>query len=181
MRTQEIHDFTTMLDREGILLCYRGYLSEKVLAGLAEALKTHMATESTKLDRAKRVFSVFVEQAQNVMRYSSDRVSLQGRDELRYGLVSFGIDHDKFFILAGNRIDAAQMPELKKRLEELQTLDKEQLQKLYREVLRQPADEDSASAGLGLIEIARRSSEPFEFDFEKVDDTHLFFCIKAFV
>jgi hypothetical protein len=66
-------------------------------------------------------------------------------------------------------------------LEHLRSLDRDELKAYYKEKLREPPEEESKGATIGLIEIARRASEPIEFDFLDIDESQAFFCLKAHI
>ena len=51
----------------------------------------------------------------------------------------------------------------------------------YKEKLKEPPEAESKGASIGLLEIARRSSSPIEFDFMILDEQKTFFCIKAYI
>lgn len=180
MNPRDIHDLTRMLAQEHISLCYSGYLSQEVLAGLADALRSKMAADLRDENLRKRVFSVFVEQVQNIMRYSADRLQNEDGADHRFGVVTFGVQ-EKFFVLTGNRMLTTDAEQLRAKLEEIRNLGKDDLRAYYREQLNAPQQEGEKAAGLGLIEIARRVSQPFEFDFIPLDEETSFFCLKAYI
>ena len=82
----------------------------------------------------RNVFAIFVEQMQNIVRYSAE---LEGEDEedekteIRYGVLSIGIDKDKLFVACGNKIHRKDVAKLNQRLAELRTADKQELKDLY--------------------------------------------------
>lgn len=180
MSPGEIHRLSEMLAGQHISLCYSGYLSEQVLVALTKALRSKVAADNPDENLAKRVFSVFVEQVQNVIRYSADRLNDESGADQSFGVVTFGA-HEKFFVLTGNRMLTADAERLRAQLEEIRGLNKQDLLAYYREQLNAPAQEGDRGAGLGLIEIARRVSQPFEFDFIRLDDQMSFFCLKAYI
>jgi hypothetical protein len=180
MDPRDVHSLTQMLAQQHIELCYSGYLSEEVLTGLADALRSKMAADNQDENLRKRVFSVFIEQVQNVMRYSADRLQDAAGTDHRFGIVTFGV-HDKFFVLSGNRMLTTDAERLRSKLEEIRNLNKDDLRAYYREQLSALQEEGDKGAGLGLIEIARRVSQPFEFDFIPLDDETSFFCLKAYI
>ena len=101
--------------------------------------------------------------------------------DLRYGILTIGRLEDSFFVSCGNLIENQDVERLRAALSEVQSLDKEGLKALYKETLRGVTPEGSKGAGVGFIDIARRASNGFDFDFQSVDDKHSFFCLKAFV
>jgi len=172
------------LAAQGIIFAFTGYVSERILYSLGEALKQKMALDDTDNNVIKRVFSVFVEQVQNIIRYSADRVGGSPGEpgtELSSGMVLVGMEGERFFVVCGNVINRDDVPRLQSHLEHLAGMDHEALKAYYKQQLRAPSEEDSKGANLGLIEIARRASEPVEFDFTEVGDEQSFFCLKAYI
>jgi hypothetical protein len=183
MLAKEFFSIHQSMTAQGIVLSFTGYLSEGVLFALGETLKQKLALDATDPNTNKRVFSVFVEQVQNVIRYSTDRAEgdVPARVELSSGTVTVGRTDEKFFVTCGNMVRADDVGRLRERLELLNQMDKEALKQYYREKLKEPPEEQSKGASIGLIEIARRASEPIEFDFFPVSADTAFFCMKVYV
>lgn len=171
------------MEAHGIVFAYYGYLSERLLMALGEAIRQKMEAEEADRNVAKRVFSVFVEQVQNIIRYSVERLEAGAppSPELGAGLVLVGHEAEHFFVACGNMIGVDQMPRLKARLDELAGMDKQAIKAYYREKLRDAPDDDSKGATLGLIEIARRASAPVVYDFRPGPRDEVFFCLKAYI
>lgn len=183
MLAKEYYGFKKSLDEKGIIVSFSGFVSEGILFSLGEALKQKMTLDETDMNTAKKVFSVFVEQVQNVIRYSSERLDgdSERKVELGSGTITVGRDENKFFIVCSNTVDAVDVVVLGERLKFLQVLDKDELKAYYKEKLREEPEAQSKGATIGLIEIARRASEPIEFDFEPIDEKRSFFCLKAYI
>ncbi|HTH98215.1 MAG TPA: SiaB family protein kinase [Stellaceae bacterium] len=176
-------DFRTRLDQEGAVLTYCGFVSESVLTALGETLKRKMAESDTDANTMKRVFSVFIEQVQNIIRYSGERLQKQATPPgMGGGLIMVGTEGDQYFVVCANFIAEDRVERLRGRLEHLLTLDKDAIRVYYREKLREPPEDDSLGATVGLIEIARRSSRPLQYDFHPTPDgKSSFFCLKAYI
>ncbi|MGQ9370660.1 SiaB family protein kinase [Azospirillum sp. ST 5-10] len=180
MLAQEYAAFKRELDSKGIIFSFSGYLSEGILFSLGEALREKMTLEDADGPTVRRVFSVFVEQMQNIIRYSAEKiVGGGGGVELSAGMATIGMEKKTFFIVCGNTLRNADVPALRKRLDFLRDLDKDAIKAHYREQLREAPDEGSRGATIGLIEIVRRASEPIEYDFTELDDEKSFFCLKV--
>lgn len=173
--------FKRMLDERGIIFSFSGYLSEGILYSLGDTLRQKMTLDDTDITTIKKVFSVFIEQAQNIIRYSAEKVlgNVGKSIELSSGMVTIGTEQGRFFIVCANTILEEDVPRLKQRLELLQKMDKDEIKAYYKEQLREAPDENSRGATIGLIEIARRASEPIQFDFERIDAEKFFFCLKV--
>lgn len=181
MLAKQYKAFKRDLDEKGIIFSFSGYMSEEILYSLGNALRQKMTLEDADVTTVKKVFSVFVEQAQNIIRYSAEKISTdKGKPaELSSGVVTIGTENDRFFIVCANVVLAADEPRLRERLERLRAMDREAIKAYYKEQLREAPEEQSKGATIGLIEIARRASEPIEFDFDPIDEQKYFFCMKV--
>ncbi|KQT11848.1 hypothetical protein ASG40_07485 [Methylobacterium sp. Leaf399] len=187
MLAQDFLTFHEASRRGGVILSFGGDLSENVLFSLGEVLKLRMSQGETDASVAKRVFSIFVEQAQNIIRYSADKLPRpQDKAPGPTGLVSggmivVGVEEGRFFVVCGNEVPQADVPTLRSRLAHIVGLSSEELKRFYREKLRQAPDEGSLGGSIGLIEIARRSSAPVEYDFHDIAGDRCLFCLKAYI
>ena len=184
MLAQDFMSFHDASKRNGVILSFGGDISENVLFSLGEVLKLRMIQGETDATVAKRVFSVFVEQAQNIIRYSADKLPRAGEAEggmISAGMIVVGVEAGRFFVVCGNEIPNADAATLRERLSHIAGLSSEELKRFYREKLRQPPDEGSLGGSIGLIEIARRSSAPVEFDFHDLGGERSLFCLKAYI
>jgi len=183
MLAREIYDFRSQLQEQRVLIAYSGYVSDGIVYALGDALKQKLAMDETDRSLTRRVFSVFVEQVQNIIRYSdeSEGAGTPPAPALRSGVVTVGIEDGRFFVLCANIVDSAKVPRLRERLETLAEMDQDALRTYYRQKLRDESEAESQGGTIGLIEIARRASAPIQFDFLEVDARSSFFCLKAFI
>ncbi|MEO0820104.1 MAG: SiaB family protein kinase [Pseudomonadota bacterium] len=180
MLAEELHEFRALLRKNGVMFAYSGYVTEPVLSGVGEALKQKLTIEDADTKTIRSVFAVFVEQMQNIIRYSAEQEAAPERDaELRYGVLTVGHDDGDYVVRAGNMILRSDVERLREKLTAIQSMDKAQLKSAYKEQLKAGPDETSKGAGVGFIEIARRATRPIAFDFIDVDADHAFFALKA--
>ncbi|WP_372005564.1 SiaB family protein kinase [Tistrella mobilis] len=180
MLARDLYDFRTQIQANKLMLIYSGIMSEGILFSLGEALRRKLEQDDTDRNLTRRVFSVFVEQVQNIIRYSDDADG-PADDAARSGIVTVGKEDGRFFVICANVIDAARAPRLRQRLDEIAVLSPEELKALYRQKLKEDPDVDSKGATLGLIEIARRASAPIEYDFFEIDAQTTFYGLKVFI
>jgi hypothetical protein len=185
MPAEELLAFRETTLKHHVILSYSGYVTERILTAIAGTLKQAILGGISDIGTSRKVFSVFVEQVQNIIRYSAERHQIHPRTgsagEVTYGFVAIGERGNVFFVTCGNLLHNTDVAELKGLLDEVVDLDKHQLRKLYKKRLRGTVPEHSKGAGLGIIEIARSSSRPVEYAFRRIDDDHTFFCMKAFI
>ena len=159
------------LRKHKVVMAYNGAVSDSLMLALADLLKSRMiAQEDPK--RSKTVFSVFMEGVQNLIWHGSDHSD-------NSGMILITQDNAEVTIMCGNRIATDQTHELRQRLEQIKGADKETIRQLYREGMSQSVDHAGPGAGLGLLEIARRSNHPISYSFVDVDDKSVDFILVA--
>lgn len=182
MLVQPYYHFQQDLHSKGIIFSFTGYVSEGILYALGEALKQKwhsmkpMPTSHAKcfrflLNKCKTSFATLP----TVSKVRSEKV------ELSSGMIAVGREDNRFFVVCGNIVSQDDVTSLRDRLQQLSQMDKEALKAHYKEKLREPAEEQSRGGSIGLIEIARRASEPIQFDFMDLDNQAAFFCLKAYI
>src|ERR1700730_8850178 len=157
MFAEDLLKFRNDINNRGVLFCYSGYLTEAVPGSSSTAMRFKLENDTADRKLARTLFSVFVEQVQNVVRYSAEVevVDGEGPAELRYGLLAVGKDADGHFVTVGNLMLTADVPRLRTDLSEIQKLDKQALTTRYREILKAPPPEGSKGAGAGFTHISR--------------------------
>lgn len=184
MFANQVYNLRGQLRSSGIVFAYSGYVTESILAGVGDALKHKLVSDEINRTTMRSVFAVFVEQMQNIIRYSAEKldpVTGAEDEELRYGILTIGNENGRHIVQAGNLLAREDMQRMKDRLTQLQAMSKDELKSAYKTQLKSDQDPDSKGAGIGLIEIARRATEPIEFDFLDVDDGKVFFALKAII
>ena len=165
--TLGLHTF--MQDRK-TLFCYSGPLTEDLLTTISNPVRHQLSDKETEETVSKRVFGVFIEQAQNIIRYSTQKAKSTG-DSI--GTIAISVAEDGFLIEAVNKIDENKRDVLEATLVELSVADQKALRQMYKQRLRDGPPEDSEGAGLGFIEMARRVKH-FEFNFVESEEGALF-------
>lgn len=179
----EIHDFYEQLKREGIIFSFSGPVSQSLLEGIGATLRQKMSLEETSTSVTQKVFSIFVELMQNVINYSDEKGGAgEAEPDLRFGVLIIGKKDEQFYIQCGNYINSAQKAPLEEKLARIQAMDKDALKRYYKEQRRKEAAEDgSKGAGLGFIEMARRATQPLEFEILPMQTGQDFFVVKVII
>ena len=179
----DIFDLFNRLRQQGILFCFSGPTSQGILEGLGDALKQKMEREAAGTEIIHRVFAVLVEQVQNVINYSAERVAgpPEAEGEMREGVVVVGHDKDGFYVLVGNYVDQEEGRRLAQQVQLLRDMDKEQMKAYYKEQRRKAPPAGSKGAGLGIIETARKTSRPLQLELQDTGGGRVFFTLKAII
>ena len=117
-----------------------------------------------------------VECLQNICKHAD---TLESTKEEKGAVFMIGREDGCYVITSGNFIMNDQIDGLKKKLDHINSLDKEGLKGYYKELIKSSELSDKGGAGLGFVDIARKSGQKLDFDFEKVNDEFSFFSFKT--
>lgn len=167
MNYQEYRDFSDFVAERHIVFYYFGYFSQNIVSAMAEAVRVRLEQSEKAASTRRKLFSSFVEMAQNIIHYSSSTLTpSDGKDkELRQGSLCIGGDGQRYFLQCANPVADADAESLKARLETLRSMTLEDIKRAYRETLRSDQPDSSKGAGLGFLTVARDASEPLDFEF----------------
>lgn len=169
-------DLQKTLQGYGVLINFSGRFTQAIIEQLGDAVKQYLETEATSQNDTYNVFSVFIEQTQNIRNYGEQKGgSAFGERVVNSGIVAIGKSASGYFVSSGNIVENADIPRLTAMLDEISALDKAGLKQRYKEQLRREAA--SGGAGLGLIDMARRASSPPTYSFTPVDEALSFFTL----
>jgi len=160
-----------------ILICLNGPNSQSLIEEIGKALRQHIASQ-TETSKAMDVFSTYIEMSQNIRNYGLSR----NYDAVTASATVIIASHPqgRYSISAANLVEKEDGERLLERIQTLAKLDKQELKQLYKLQLRE-APLKAGGAGLGLIEMARRSSEPMESSLEDRPEGRSFFALRVIV
>jgi hypothetical protein len=179
MDAKTLFDMHRLMLGNEVIMTYSGYMSQGLLTSIASVLKQQIEQDHLPKKVMRNIFSVFVEQYENVVRYSDDQIEDEGKDDVRYGIMAISKKENSYILNCGNIIKSEdKVKSLREKLVNLKNMSEDDLKAFYKQKLRSETEEGSKGAGVGLIEIARKSSE-FEFDFIDLKDGTSFFLLKS--
>ena len=154
-----------------VIMAYNGAISDDLMLTLADLLKTRMLAQDDP-KRSQTLFSVFMEGVQNLIWHGGDNSDTSG-------MILITQDEGHVTIMCGNRIAQKDTLDLRERLNQISNADKETIRQLYREGMSNSKEHEGPGAGLGLLEIARRSSQPISYAFVDIDKDTVDFILAA--
>lgn len=168
-------DYHLNFENNRVLTYYKGPFDEIVLQRIGLFIR-NQNLETPKANA--RLFSIFIELAQNISYYSLETnvFDLTAND---YGVGTIAIyDTDSHYILvAGNMIEKEFGTQIVERCQEINSLNRDELRKLKRELRKQPRREGHKGGNIGLVHIALKSEEPLEIKSLDVNEKQAFFVI----
>lgn len=161
-----MHKFYSDVRDNSVSLAFQGIMSQEVLSLIALALRRRPDNEVL----AKRLFGIVVELAQNIYHYShSKSYSEKDKRDIGVGVITIGETQTHYVVNSGNIIKIHEAEPITKRCDFINTLDKEGLKEFQKQVRKDPQRPDKPGANIGLIELARRSSNLLGYSINPID------------
>jgi len=172
----EIHDF---MNEKNIVMSFMGELTHQVTTSLLKNLKQNMSATQVDTVTQKRLYGIIVECLDNISKHwvALDIVKVLGRSSPPIFILSKKDNY--FYIITGNHVPTNQVDSLIKKIELVNSLDKQGLQEYYRKMLAQQTTQERDNAGLGIIDIALKSGNKLEYELKPVTDNVSFYVIQA--
>lgn len=179
---QRIHDLYDELERERVMLSFKGSLSPDLVTALLGAIELRMEGIESDPRTRKRVFNVVMECLQNLYHHNAKRQLNNGKAEPTnepHGVVMIAKADQGYQVLTGNFMAGADVESLKGHLDRINALPPDQLREFYRETLADGTYTKSGGGGLGMIDIARKSGGKLEYGFVPYDKDSAFFSLNV--
>src|SRR6056297_746129 len=175
-----VYDFYRSMKAHEITLVYEGEITHQITKAFTSLTESNMAKEEESNTVQKKVFHVMVECLQNISKHAD---TFGSDDYLFAGRGIFMVSKGKrdYHVTTGNVIENRKIEELTDMLEEINSLDKEGLKQLYKKQMREGRLSDKGGAGLGFIDIVRKTGNKLEYHFLPIDETNSFFLLSSSV
>lgn len=178
----DMMEYYNLFKKNNLNIIYSGPIWADGVEGIAGTLRKRLEFDELPLSASQAVFSVFVEQMNNMLMYSAEKESFHACGDrpldVSKGVFILGTQGKTYFLQSGNVMKDENVGLVKERIDYLNTLDKVGLRKYYKEQMKQEnKNPDSKGAGLGLIEIARRASSKIEYTFTPLEEGTTFFSM----
>jgi len=171
-----VYEFYVKMKKSKINLAYEGEITHQITKAFTTLTENNMSRESDPSSVQKKVFHVMVECLQNISKHAEidTTVSQEGR-----GIFMVSKAEDEYNITTGNVIKTPNVAGLRKMLENINNLDSEGLKKLYKQQMREGRLSEKGGAGLGFIDIARKTGQKLIYSFLEIDHEKSFFVLTS--
>lgn len=161
--------------KENLLFVYRGVVTNENSVPLLMLLEKEMENSEFGFVGRKRLFMFVLESLQNVSRHSDQS------EFANMSLVVYSKTQGGYTVTTGNVMPTSNIENLQKRLDEINKLDPNEIRSVYRSMLSSSEFSSKGGAGLGLIEMAKKTGNKLDYDFVKLDEENSYFILSKTV
>ncbi|MBN8703141.1 MAG: SiaB family protein kinase [Bacteroidetes bacterium] len=178
MNSALTYNLFNKLLKDNLALLYFGVFSDDITDKLIGLNEHNIVNLESGEKIKKRTSFLITECFQNIVRHGVTFDSIKNYAiNKNYFLLR---QQDPSIVLAsGNYVAGEFQKSIQEKLVHINTLSEEDLKKLYLEVMSNETYVNNRGAGLGLIEIARKSKSKIQFKFREVNDSLSIFFMQA--
>lgn len=169
-----------LMEEEDMILSYKGLCTDRILSSLLEILEIKIRLLDVGIDRERKTLRVMVECFQNLFHHLNVAVDKVDTEKNK-AMIVVKRHGEGFIIRTGNLISNDKVEDLRDRLNLVNTLTPDELRVMYRKQLRESELTEKGTAGLGLIDIARKSKNKLDYSFIAIDESYSFFCLSVLI
>ncbi len=173
-----IFDYYMDFEENNVIIYYKGPFIETILAKISEDIKSRFDTDPL---TSKKIFSIFIELAQNIAHHSAER-NVFGEARIKIsgnGTFQLSESDEYFTLVSGNLIRNEDVPEIIDKCNTVNELDIEGLRKLKRDLRNLPRREGHKGANIGLVDIAIKAQNPLRVEVTPINEDFSYFIISV--
>jgi hypothetical protein len=163
----------------GFPLIYKGEMNHQIMRSFAFMANRKIAEKNLPTSIRKRVFHVMIECLQNITKHSDDYD--ENDRQIGNGLFIVGQNKDSFYIVTGNLVKNEKIKSLEDKLTAVNQADPKVLKQLFLKQMMEGNLNEKGGAGLGLIDIARKSGKKLFYHFVPYDNHRHYFLLAVSV
>ncbi len=170
-------EFLSRVSSKEVMMTYEGEISHQIMKTFVDIIDHKMNEDEEPLTVQRRVFHIMVESLQNIAKHAFNNLpnqSLQNSNP-NHGILMVSRNEKCYYIITGNIIEANKAEGLSSSLNGLNKLDKKQLDEMFKNQLIEGSISEKGGAGLGLIDIRRKTGNELEYHFLPVNNHYSFF------
>ncbi|MEM9024279.1 MAG: SiaB family protein kinase, partial [Bacteroidota bacterium] len=166
------------LREDNLSFIYQGDFNDDITSRIID-LSDRNIESNIQLKRLKKKVSFLVAECfQNIIRHSGDADFIPDELDKNSAFMIRNVG-GTYYIASANLIPNDKVDTLRLKLKGVNLLEPDELKQVSMAVLEQQSFTDKGGAGVGLIEMARKSGQKLEFHFEQVNDSVTFFYLQV--
>ena len=166
-----IYDLHRTMMSQKLILVYQGDFTQETTKSILAMAERNIDSSGEESSIKRKVFNVMVESLQNIVKHSDELIDGETRSHAAIFLICR--EQTRYTIMSGNPIRKSNIPKLKESLEKINALDKDGLKELYKDIIKNTTISEKGGAGLGFVDMARKSGSKLEFEFPEMSYPHL--------
>ena len=177
LTTETFKDIHSIMNEKDVALVYSGEFDQDIIKSMLKY--TEGKLESSDVDSLvkRKIFNVMVEMLQNITKHQF--VEDNSKIEPIFILIE---KEQNYQLVTGNPILNSSIENVSDRINKINQLDSIELKAFYKKARLASRISDVGGAGLGFIDMSRKTENKIEFSFDEIDsENHNYFTLKTII
>lgn len=173
-----IYDLYHRMESNKVVLSFKGDVTSELMSSILQIIEQRMDDMNETPRLRKKVYNVLVECLQNLYHHIDEIPSSVAKNGVdRSAIFMISLNPNGYSITTGNYILTSRRSDFEGKLERINSMDRDELKELYKEILCSDGRSDKGGGGLGMIDIARKTGNKLNYDFASLNDEYSFFSL----
>lgn len=168
-----LYDFYKGMKRNHVLMMYEGEFSQDVTKSVLSMTENSFSADNVDETVKKKVYNIMMEALQNICKHEFKHSEQDLPNSESLFMISS--TENEFHIVTGNAIQKNIIEIIKGKIDKVNSLDQDGLKLLYKEARLNSTISSVGGAGLGFIDIARKSGNKIEYHFAPLTETIFYY------
>jgi anti-sigma regulatory factor (Ser/Thr protein kinase) len=155
--------FEKLMDDNQCFL-YNGNFSNSLTAKIIKINESGFTSQDESIKIKKRAIYLIGESFQNIIKHGDKNSEVNSKTEKSEFFMTRSLKF-RHYIVTGNLLKNNEINQLKEQIDYVNNLDKDALNALYKQVIKNGSFSEKGGAGLGIIDMARKSDQKIKYTF----------------
>lgn len=174
-----VYEYFKKMQDEHVILYFKGEITNNLLTSILQLLDDRLERKNEDLKIRRRVFSILLECLQNIYNYQQFQKFTPEEEIFQAATLMIRRTADAYYIMTGNYMYNERVEKLEKKIKKVNGMNSDELKEFYKEVINEQKHTDTGGAGLGLIDMARKSGEKIGYSFDEISEKHCFYSLQV--
>lgn len=174
-----VFDLFSHLRKNNVKLIYEGEISHNIIKAFTVLTENDLNARKEANPTKKKIFNIMVETLQNISKHAAS-FDEEGTQNGR-GILLVSDTPEKYNVTTGNEINKDLVKTIKSSIDEINDLNKEELRELFKQKLSSGRLSDKGGAGLGFIDMRRKSNNKLEYNFVDINKDKVFYILNIVI
>lgn len=168
-----LSEFYHLMKKNNVIMVYEGEFSQDITKSFLSMTESNFQGAHVNDSIIKKVYNIMMEALQNICKHEF-KFSLSESESTK-SLFIISENDSEYQIITGNAIKEDVINIIKDKIEKVNSLDQDGLKALYKETRLNSTISEVGGAGLGFIDIARKSENKISYHFEQIKGDVFYF------
>lgn len=176
-----IYEYYSQLLANEVIIAYDGDVTHQVMKAFTSLVEEKLESENENEAVQRRLYHILVECLQNINRHAEVFFPETAEQHPGRGALLVSKTDDYYRVITANLILNSHVIELKGFLDNINPMPEAELNEMYKQQLADGQISSKGGAGLGFIDIRRKTGNKMEFKFLEHDEENSYFLLNVLI